>query len=160
MPYVRWSYRIIYYIKKVVIVKGNNLKVRGVLEAYFYFIIFKIFISLASKEKVEKYIKLKGKIIPQNIDIGAYRKARNVRLAIASASKYVWWNSNNRCLLDALVAKKMMVRRKLPVTVHMGLKKNKKGQLVPHAWTKCGYYFVTGVNRGNFDSRRKFAASE
>ena len=54
------------------------------------------------------------------------------------------WES--KCLVRALTAKKMLNRRKLPCTMYMGVTLQENGEMVAHAWLRCGRKYVSGGN--------------
>ena len=49
----------------------------------------------------------------------------------------------NECLVEAFVAKRLLLHEKM--TVYMGVAKTKDGAMRAHAWTRCGDIYVTGA---------------
>jgi len=71
--------------------------------------------------------------------------ARMIGGAVRSAANYTPWESV--CLPQAVAAKWMLKRRNIPVTLYLGVMKDKKKQekLAAHAWVKCGQIILTGA---------------
>ncbi len=70
------------------------------------------------------------------------KKAGEVARAIRTMSKYTFWES--KCLAQAYAAKLMLNRRKQSCTVYLGVMKNQNGEMIAHAWVRCGMLFITG----------------
>ncbi len=66
--------------------------------------------------------------------------------AVRIASRYAPWQT--RCLVRAMAAKMMLRRRGLASTLYLGLAKDGDGQLVAHAWLRCGGRTLTGGRVG------------
>lgn len=71
--------------------------------------------------------------------------ARMVGGAVRSAAGYTPWGSV--CLPQAVAAKWMLKRRRIPGTLYLGVMKNSTtpDQLVAHAWLRCGQFIITGA---------------
>ena len=52
------------------------------------------------------------------------------------------WKSE--CLVRVFVAKRMLYHRNVHSNAYLGVKKDKEGNLLAHAWIKCGDIFVSG----------------
>jgi len=61
--------------------------------------------------------------------------------AIQRASKITPWR--NKCLEQAITAKKILTRKKISSTIYFGLKKE-NNKTDAHAWLRVGNYYVTG----------------
>lgn len=79
---------------------------------------------------------------PSLFDSSVTDQVMAVKAAIASISKYTPWD--NRCFIQALTAKAMLVRRGIHGTLYLGLCKMEHNAMTAHAWTKCGEIYVTG----------------
>ncbi len=66
-------------------------------------------------------------------------------LAVSRAIKIVCprLHFKNECLVEAFVAKRLLLHEKM--TVYMGVAKTKEGAMRAHAWTRCGDIYVTGA---------------
>ena len=50
------------------------------------------------------------------------------------------------CLQQAIAAKRMLARRRIPGTLYLGTQRDPDGQLQAHAWLRSGAIRVTGGN--------------
>lgn len=71
--------------------------------------------------------------------------ARMIGAAVSSAANYTPWGSV--CLPQAVTAKWMLKRRRIPATVYLGVMKDetKSEKLAAHAWIRCGHIILTGA---------------
>jgi len=67
---------------------------------------------------------------------------QEVRYAVTGVSRYTPWES--KCLVQALTAKTLLNRYRLPCTLYMGLHKTGQGKMLAHAWLRCGNRLITG----------------
>lgn len=68
--------------------------------------------------------------------------AKSLKWAIETASRYGWWNC--KCLTQALCGKAMLRRRGLDSTLYLGVHRPEEGDLMAHAWLRCGDQILTG----------------
>ena len=69
--------------------------------------------------------------------------ALTVKRAVAITASHTPWRC--LCLEQAFTAKSMLKRRGVPCTVYLGVRKSPDGEMLAHAWTRCGDFFVTGA---------------
>ncbi|WP_226670475.1 lasso peptide biosynthesis B2 protein [Metabacillus litoralis] len=86
------------------------------------------------------------------------KQVRQVSRAIQIMSKYTFWES--KCLAQSYTATFMLSRRKLQTTTYLGVAKDETGNLIAHAWTRCGTVYVTGGNGGKFTVTGRFATRD
>lgn len=126
------------------------------LEAYIYTGIYRTLIIFVPFNKLRKRLGNVKEESPDEVDINSYRIARDIKWAVISASRYTPWES--KCLIKALTAQRMMRGKGIPTTIYLGVKKNEKNEMVAHAWTRCGSYFITGgENRSGYAVVAKFS---
>jgi hypothetical protein len=65
-----------------------------------------------------------------------------IRFAVGAAAGNVPWRSD--CFLQAIAAHKLLQRHGLASSIHLGVQKEDKQQLLAHAWLTCGDTVVTG----------------
>jgi hypothetical protein len=65
-----------------------------------------------------------------------------VRWAVGTLARYTPWDSN--CLAQALAARRMLERRRIASTLHLGVRKDDRGQLQAHAWLRWRDQLITG----------------
>ena len=67
---------------------------------------------------------------------------RRVGHAVAAAAGNVPWRSD--CFPQAIAANKLLQRSGYASTIHLGVDKEEKDQLIAHAWLTCGNTVITG----------------
>ncbi|MBP7175558.1 MAG: lasso peptide biosynthesis B2 protein [Thermoclostridium sp.] len=79
-------------------------------------------------------------------------KMKEVSQAIRTMSRHTFWES--KCLAQACAAKIMLNRRKQRSTVYLGVAKDSRGEMIAHAWVRCGTRYITGG-----DGSKKFTTT-
>ena len=80
--------------------------------------------------------------LPDSDQTSGQAQAEAVGWALQVTSKYTPWKSN--CLAQAIAAKRMLHRRKLPSTLFLGVRKGEQDEFEAHAWLDCGSITLTG----------------
>ena len=70
------------------------------------------------------------------------RELRRISSYIRRIGERLPWKCT--CLVNAIAAKIMLRRRKIPSTIFFGMAKNSDDKIAAHAWVKCGDIYVTG----------------
>lgn len=70
-------------------------------------------------------------------------QARRIGWAVTIMSRYVPWDS--ACLAQAIAAKWMLQKRRLPSTLYLGVAYDENKKMLAHAWLRCGEVYVTGA---------------
>ena len=85
------------------------------------------------------------KVADANVSPADLRRARMVGGAVRSAANYTPWESV--CLPQAVAARWMLKRRRIPATLYLGVAKDltDPGTLAAHAWVSCGPVILTGA---------------
>lgn len=81
--------------------------------------------------------------------------AERVKWAVATAHRYTPWKSN--CLPQAMTGKRMLQKRGLRSTFYLGLLRISTGEVVAHAWLRCGNVYVTGGSGARYTVVGTFA---
>lgn len=106
------------------------------LSAYYRFwILYKPFPKLSAK------IGTVGYETPETV--ADRRMVWTVRTIVEAVCRHTPWES--KCLVRALVAKRMLNRRGYGCTLYMGVRQT-GGEMDAHAWLRCGDMYVTGGN--------------
>ncbi len=109
-------------------------------EAWFIsFYIRTILIILPFKQYSQK-LGVRSRITRTEKDID-FQLIFEIVHAIKRAVKYSLWR--NKCLEQAITAKKMLKKRNIPSTIYFGVRKP-GDKLEAHAWLKVGERFVVG----------------
>ena len=137
--------------------KIKNQDKLAFIKAFIYMGYFRAFILFIPFNKIRKRM---GKVkveSPQNVDDECYKKAVRIARIVGIVSYHTPWES--KCLVQALTAQKMLKEQGVSTTLYLGVKKDENNQMIAHAWTRCGNYFVTGgSNRYGYAVVAKFAS--
>lgn len=120
---------------------SNSRKLRF-LQAFLYTAIYRAYILYKPFKELKNTIGKVNIETSEEVDIASYKIAREVSWAVKKAAEYTPWES--KCLVQALTAQKMMKNKGIPVTLYLGVKRDKTGEMLAHAWTRCGTYYLTG----------------
>ena len=85
-----------------------------------------------------------------------YYYARIVSRYVNAVADRTPWES--KCLVRALTARKLLVRKKISCTLYLGVGKDENGTMIAHSWLRCGEYYVTGGNGKDYAMVAKFAS--
>lgn len=134
----------------------NKVKFRFI-KAYIYTAIARMVILFLPFNKLRKRMGKKGTESPDIVDKETYKVARNISWVVLQASKYTPWES--KCLVQALTAQRLMKENGISTTVYLGVKKGENNEMLAHAWSRCGEYFLTGgANRLEYTVVAKFSS--
>ncbi|WP_026882526.1 lasso peptide biosynthesis B2 protein [Clostridium akagii] len=127
-------------IKKIVKLSWNDKAylfeaffISGLVRFAILFVPFKKLASICGKYKEETTMEI------TDIEKQVVSK---VAWAVGEASTRTPWES--KCLVKALTAQRMLVKRKISSTVYLGLAKNENKTLLAHAWIRSGQKIITG----------------
>lgn len=67
-----------------------------------------------------------------------------VRHVVLGVCKRTPWES--LCLVQALTAKKLLNQKGIKCTLYMGVRNGDNGEMLAHAWLRCGNKLITGEN--------------
>ncbi len=127
-------------VKKFLDLKSNKKKL--FVEAYFLLGFSRWLILTRPFSKIAYILGEENTETPESNHGVDIKLVKEVAKAIQVMSKYTFWES--KCLVQAYAAKKMLRKRKQKTTVYLGVSKNEKGDMIAHAWLRCGTFFVTG----------------
>jgi hypothetical protein len=114
------------------------------MEAFLMLGIFKVLLRTMKLRQIAGFLGKSNRVTDFS-DTGINTDIRRrVSGAVRRMSRHTPWESN--CLVQACAAKLMLNLRKQPGTVYFGVRKNKKGKMIAHAWVRCGTYYVCGGN--------------
>lgn len=112
---------------------------RGILiEAYLYTGIARIMVLAVPIKFINRYL------MKDNNLLGDYKASSvaDVQWAIEVAIRHTFWSS--KCLVQSLVARRMLKKRGVPSTLYFGVKYDGYRKLQAHSWTIAGNVIVTG----------------
>ncbi|HEY4785222.1 MAG TPA: lasso peptide biosynthesis B2 protein [Bacteroidales bacterium] len=124
-------------------------------EALFTSIRVKLMVTFLPLRWYARQLGVQHSLSSDSSDDNSYSLVYKISQAIVRCRKSIPWQ--NRCLVEAITAKRMLQKRGLQSTLYLGVNKKDK-KMTAHAWLRCGTIFVTG-NRGkdNFVTVNTFA---
>lgn len=70
--------------------------------------------------------------------------------------RYTPWES--KCLVQALTARQLLVKKGFPCTLYMGVRRDETGAMIAHAWLRCGDQYITGGSGAGYTVTNRYAA--
>ena len=125
------------------------------ITVYFYVAYYRLCLLLVPMPRIEKMIGVRG------AESEAEETLENIKLA-----KLVGFHVNRvtahlplkrKCFVRALSARKILMKRGVNTTLYLGVGKE-DGNMVAHAWLRCGQLYVTGGNGDGYAMVAKFRA--
>jgi Ca2+-dependent lipid-binding protein len=126
------------------------------LQAWFYSALFRFQIVMRKSKNMKKKWGIEGEESIRELDIEKYRYVKKVSYAVNQVCNKTRWES--KCLVRALTAQKLLKRKKLPSTLYLGCGRDENGQMIAHAWIRCGQMYVTGGDGHQYAIVDKFRA--
>lgn len=111
------------------------------IEAVFTSFLVKIMVTLLPMRWYSGMLGNRHQLSPEKDIPGNNPVLFKIARAIVRCRKAVHWQ--NRCLVEAITAKKMLGRRGLQSTLYFGIAKENE-KMIAHAWLRCGSMIVTG----------------
>lgn len=91
---------------------------------------------------IRNYLGEYNAYVPREIDEDQCSIVRQVGWFVTTISRYTPWES--KCLVQAMVAQRLLKKRKIGTTLYLGVAKENKQNIKAHAWLKCGNIIVAG----------------
>ena len=133
-------------------IKDNKFKAETLL-SYFYSAAFRVLILLVKPKYLQRHWGEEGKECPEKESREVYKYAASVsRIVNRICSKAPW---ESKCLVRALTAQKILKKKGIHSTMYLGCGL-KDGEMVAHAWLRCGEMYVTGGDGSEYSMVDKF----
>lgn len=132
----------------------NQFKQETLL-SYFYSAVFRIQILLIKPKRLQKNWGEEGKESAEEETKEIYKYAASVSRIVNRICTKTSWES--KCLVRALTAQKLLKRKGIHSTMYLGCR-IENGNMVAHAWLRCGRMFVTGGDGSDYAIVDKFYA--
>lgn len=115
-----------------------------VVKAFFYSAFYRLQLALLKPKRLKKHWGTEkeesGFEAPEDF-IPYVDKVSRAVICVCNNTK---WES--KCLVRALVARKLLKKKKLNCTLYMGVRQDETGKMLAHAWLRWGNHIVTGGN--------------
>ena len=112
------------------------------VEALIYSAIARLVILVIPFKKYKKYMGKYNEETSFEGDSRSNEIINKVGWAVRVVCSRTPWQS--KCLVQALIAQRMLRKRHICSTLYLGISKNEENDLSAHAWLRCGQVFITG----------------
>ena len=133
-----------------------NPRRKMTLAVYAYAAFYRLTILLIPSKIQQRYWGRSGEESPEFETGENYAYARLVSKHVNRVANKTQWES--KCLVRALTARKLLLRKGITCTLYLGVGKDEDGNMIAHAWLRCGEYYVTGGNGADYAMVAKFAS--
>jgi len=140
-------------------VKGfieNNHNKKMTLAVYFYTAIYRFLILTHPSKVLQRHWGESGSESQETETDDHYRYAYRVSKVVNGVSNRTEWES--KCLVRALTARKLLLRKGITCTLYLGVGKDENGKMIAHAWLRSGEMYVTGGNGSEYANVAKFSS--
>jgi len=121
----------------------SRVERRLFLEAVMWSGLFRAVLLLMPFRRIAAHLGAHMAETPSRVAMPETRRlAKDVARAVSRASRHVPWEA--KCLVQALVGKRMLKRRGIESTLYLGLAKRADHDLQAHAWLRCGDRIILG----------------
>ena len=114
---------------------------------------YRLCILFVKPMKLQKRWGIEGEESAPDESMDAYRYAYKVSYAVDRVCTRTSWES--KCLVRALTAQHMLMKKKISSTLYLGCKMD-EGKMVAHAWLRVGKMYVTGGNGDGYSIVDRF----
>ncbi len=113
------------------------------VKAFLYAAYYRMCVLLISMDKLKKKFGILNNESSEIEEVQHYYYASRVSMVVNRVARRTPWES--KCLIQALTAQRLLMQKKIPSTLYLGVGKEDKN-MVAHAWLRCGEYYITGGN--------------
>ncbi len=117
------------------------------IRAYFLSAIVKFTLVFLTFKKILKWQGDANIESPLHADQDSLKYRKSIQSAIRLCDKYTFWKTE--CYTQALTAKILLKRKRIPSTVYIGFLKNNEGTYEGHAWLRSYDMIITGAVEKN-----------
>ncbi|MBF0549397.1 MAG: lasso peptide biosynthesis B2 protein [Deltaproteobacteria bacterium] len=114
------------------------------IEASLFLGLARLAIMVLPFRRIAPYLGQHMAVSSEAIDQENLTELRSIARAIDTASRHLPWEC--KCLTQAMAARVMLRRRRIPCTLYLGLAKDQNRNLQAHAWVRSGRLILTGRN--------------
>ena len=123
------------------------------LLAYYYSAKFRLQLLWLSPEKMRRGWGREETESEGTQSTEGYRQAARISRIVGKVCDKTPWE--NKCLVRALAAQRLLYRQGLSSTLYLGCG-IEEGKMVAHAWLRCGEMYVTGGDGSGYTTVARF----
>ena len=124
------------------------------LQSLLYSAIYRFSILHDSGDRLNRRWGREGQESSLDVENADYKYVLKVAYAVNRVCNRTRWES--KCLVRALTAQRLLRKKKIPSTLYLGCGLDDEGNMIAHAWLRCGRIYVTGGNGDGYAVVDKF----
>lgn len=105
------------------------------LEAVYYLLYFEAYLYFASFRSCIKKLQVQNTEMRDNLEL-----LKTVKVSIRRGNKLAFWD--NKCLVCSLAARRMLEKRGISSTLHLGVRYASAHEMEAHSWLTVGDFYV------------------
>ena len=125
------------------------------ITVYLYVAYYRLCLLLVPMPRIEKMIGVHGAESEAEETLETIKLAKLVGFHVNRVTAHL--PLKRKCFVRALSARKILMKRGVNTTLYLGVGKE-DGNMVAHAWLRCGQLYVTGGNGNGYAMVAKFRA--
>lgn len=134
----------------------KNKNKRLTLAIYFYTAWYRFLILTFPSKFLQKHWGESGAESQPTETRWHYQYAYKISSVVNRTADHTNWES--KCLVRALTARKLLLRKGISCTLYLGVGKDEDGKMIAHAWLRTGEMYVTGGDGTDYATVAKFAS--
>lgn len=125
------------------------------VEAWVYCMWYRFVVFNVPMRFLENHFGIREEETPEEVTRRDYYWAYRAAYEVNRIADKTPWDS--KCLVRALAARKILLRRGVHTTLYLGVGTlEDKKQMIAHAWLRCGTFYVTGGDGKEYAMVAKF----
>lgn len=125
------------------------------ITVYLYVAYYRLCLLLVPMPRIETMIGVRGEESQAEETLENLKLAKLVGFHVNRVTAHL--PLKRKCFVRALSARKILMKRGVNTTLYLGVGKE-DGNMVAHAWLRCGQLYVTGGNGDGYAMVAKFRA--
>jgi len=126
------------------------------IKALAYSAVARVRVRFLSAQKLYPYMGIQGEeTSSERLDPEQRKNASQVADKIKRVAVRTPWES--RCLVQAMVAQRLLLQYDLPSTLYLGVGRDDAQKMVAHAWLRCGHRYICGGDGSPYATVTTFA---
>lgn len=125
------------------------------ITVYIYVAYYRLCILLLPMAKIEKMMGIRGEESVAEEELETIKLAKLVGFHVNRVTEHL--PLKRKCFVRALTARKILMKRGINSTIYMGVALE-DGNMIAHAWSRCGQLYVTGGTGKEYSTVARFKA--
>ena len=125
------------------------------ITVYLYVAYYRLCLLFVPMPRIETMIGVRGEESDAEETLENLKLAKLVGFHVNRVTEHL--PLKRKCFVRALSARKILMKKGVNTTIYLGVGKE-DGNMVAHAWLRCGQLYVTGGNGAGYAMVAKFRA--